>query len=222
MLPAFCVVGPNLSIAIVEPQDKHYYQAGWTLVGGGAFDYSKTKRPMSRCIPKGAQWINGAASEFAPERNVVVLKSGEHIGYRILIICPGIQLNWDAIEGLPETLGKNNVTSNYLVDLAPYTWQIVQSLKEGTALFTQPLMPIKCPAGPQKAMYLSCDHWRRQGALGNFQVEFNSASGVLFSVPEFVPPLMQYVRRYNVKLALTTNLKAIDGPARKAWFQAQT
>src|SRR5512132_4052662 len=82
-------------------------------------------------------------------------------------------------------------------------------------------MSIKCPAGPQKAMYLSCDHWRRQGVLGKTQVEFNSASAVLFSVPEFVPPLMQYVNRYKVRRALTTNLKAIDDPARKAWFQVK-
>jgi sulfide:quinone oxidoreductase len=142
----------------------------------------------------GGERINSAAAEFEPERNVVVLKGSERIGYRMLIICPGIQLNWNAIEGLAETLGKNNVTSNYLFDLAPYTWQLVQSLKEGAALFTQPPMPIKCPAGPQKAMYLSCDHWRRQGVLGKIQVEFNSASAVLFSVPEFVPPLMQYVK----------------------------
>lgn len=211
----------HFSIAIVEPQDKHYYQPGWTLVGGGEFDHSKTERPMSRCIPKGVQWINGAVAEFEPEGNIVALTGGEHISYRILIVCPGIQLNWNAIEGLPETLGKNNVTSNYLFDLAPYTWRLVQSLKSGVALFTQPPMPIKCPAGPQKAMYLSCDHWQRQGVLSKIRVEFNSASEVLFSVPEFVPPLMQYVKTYNVELALTTSLKAIDGPAHKAWFDVK-
>ncbi|WP_346341701.1 FAD/NAD(P)-binding oxidoreductase [[Phormidium] sp. ETS-05] len=27
----------QLDIAIVEPSDKHYYQPGWTLTGGGVF-----------------------------------------------------------------------------------------------------------------------------------------------------------------------------------------
>ncbi len=29
---------PNLQISIVEPNDKHYYQPAWTLVGAGEFD----------------------------------------------------------------------------------------------------------------------------------------------------------------------------------------
>lgn len=212
---------PGLLIAIIEPRDKHYYQPGWTLVAGGAFDRSKTERPMGSCIPKGVRWIHAAAAAFEPERNVVVLEDGERIAYRTLIVCPGLQLNWNAIEGLGETLGKNHVTSNYLFDMAPYTYQLVQSMREGRALFTQPPMPIKCAGAPQKAMYLSCDHWRRQGVLNDIQVEFNTAGAVLFGVPEFVPPLMKYVERYGARLSFNTNLKAVDGPARKAWFEVK-
>jgi hypothetical protein len=40
---------------------------------------------------------------------------------------PGLKLNWNAIEGLVETLGKNGVTSNYRYDLAPYTWKLVRA-----------------------------------------------------------------------------------------------
>ena len=29
---------PSLDIAIVEPSEHHYYQPGWTMVGGGVFD----------------------------------------------------------------------------------------------------------------------------------------------------------------------------------------
>jgi sulfide:quinone oxidoreductase len=212
---------PGLSIAIIEPRDRHYYQPGWTLVAGGAFDRSKTERPMASCIPKGVRWIHAAAAAFEPERNVVVLEDGERIAYRTLIVCPGLQLNWKAVEGLSETLGKNHVTSNYLFDMAPYTYQLVQSMREGRALFTQPPMPIKCAGAPQKAMYLSCDSWRRQGVLNDIQVEFNTAGAVLFGVPEFVPPLMKYVECYGARLSFNTNLKAIDGPARKAWFEVR-
>jgi sulfide:quinone oxidoreductase len=94
-------------------------------------------------------------------------------------------------------------------------------MREGRALFTQPPMPIKCAGAPQKAMYLSCDHWRRQGVLNDIQVEFNTAGAVLFGVPEFVPPLMTYVERYGTRLSFNTNLKAVEGPARKAWFEVR-
>jgi sulfide:quinone oxidoreductase len=210
---------PHLRIAVVEPREQHYYQPGWTLVGAGIFDRARTERPMAQCIPRGAQWIRAAVSGFEAEQQRVVLEDGTRVGYRALIVCPGLSLHWDAVEGLKETLGKNGVTSNYQFELAPYTWQLVQNLRHGRALFTQPPMPIKCAGAPQKAMYLSCDWWRKEGVLQDIDVEFCTAGAVLFGVPTFVPPLMKYVERYGVQLDLNTTLTAVDGPAHKAWFK---
>jgi NADPH-dependent 2,4-dienoyl-CoA reductase/sulfur reductase-like enzyme len=129
-------------------------------------------------------------------------------GSRVLVAAPGLQLNWGAIPGLEEALGKNGVTSNYRFDLAPYTWELVQKLGRGTALFTQPPMPIKCAGAPQKAMYLSCDHWRRAGHLGEIAIEFHIAGGVLFGVKEYVPALMRYVERYGIDVKFESRLIA--------------
>lgn len=79
-------------------------------------------------------------------------------------------------------------------------------------------MPIKCAGAPQKALYLACDHWRRQGVIDRIEVEFDTAGAVLFGVAAFVPPLMKYVERYRANLAFNSNLVAIDGPARTAYF----
>jgi sulfide:quinone oxidoreductase len=212
---------PGLKIAIVEPGERHYYQPGWTLVGGGVFDRRQTERTMAEVMPHGVEWIRAAAAAFEPERNAVVLENGERLQYRVLVVCPGIKLDWDGIEGLLETLGRNGVTSNYLFDMAPYTWELVQSLRSGRALFTQPMMPIKCAGAPQKAMYLSCDHWLRRGVLRDIEVEFDLAGAALFGVKEFVPPLMKYVERYGAALAFNSTLKAVDGDARKAWFEVK-
>jgi sulfide:quinone oxidoreductase len=156
---------PDLDILVIEPQTKHYYQAGLTLVGAGVFRAASTERDEEGLIPRRARWLQGSVATFAPEANEVILDNGERIAYRMLVAAPGIKLDWGAIEGLPETLGKNGVTSNYRFDLAPYTWQLVQELRGGRALFTQPPMPIKCAGAPQKALYLSCDEWFRNGHL---------------------------------------------------------
>ncbi|AMO94131.1 putative pyridine nucleotide-disulfide oxidoreductase [Collimonas fungivorans] len=118
-------------------------------------------------------------------------------------------------------MGKNGVTSNYRHDLAPYTWQLVSQLKHGKALFSQPAMPIKCAGAPQKAMYLSCDYWLRRGVLKQIEVEFNSAGTALFGVAAFVPPLMRYVKKYQARLVLESNLVKVDGPNRLAWFDVK-
>jgi sulfide:quinone oxidoreductase len=208
----------DLDITLIEPSDTHCYPPGWTMVGGGIFDSAPTRRPMAAVVPKGIRWLRIAAAGFRPDDNVVLLEDGASVPYDVLVVAPGIVLDWDAVDGLSATLGRNGVTSNYRFDLAPYTWELVQGLGEGEAVFTQPPMPIKCAGAPQKAMYLSCDHWRRSGRLGRIEVAFHSAAGVLFGVKEYVPALMAYVERYGIGLRFNSNLIAVDGPARRATF----
>ncbi|NLZ79462.1 MAG: TIGR01244 family phosphatase, partial [Gammaproteobacteria bacterium] len=210
---------PALRIGVVEPSEQHYYQPGWTMVGAGVFTRSQTERPMVQCIPEQAQWIRAAVTGFLPEQNTIVLEDGRQLAYRTLIVCPGLKLHWDAIKGLRESLGQNGVTSNYMLELAPYTWQLVQNLRQGRALFTQPPMPIKCAGAPQKAMYMSADWWLKEGVLNNIETEFYSAGGALFGVADFVPPLMEYVKKYNAQLNFHHNLVEVDGAAGKAWFE---
>ncbi len=210
---------PRLDIAVVEPSQVHYYQPGWTMVGAGVFDKEFTRRTEAKVMPKQVTWIRAAASGFAPDENRVILSDGSAIGYRVLVACPGIKLDWEAIPGLAETIGKNGVTSNYGYDLAPYTNRLVKAFKAGRALFTQPAMPIKCAGAPQKAMYLSCHRWEKAGVLKDIDVQFHTAGAVLFGVAAYVPALMDYVQRYGAHLNLESKLVAIDGAAKVATFE---
>lgn len=212
---------PYLDVAIIDPADMHYYQPGWTMVGGGIFKMESTGRPMSEVIPIGAHWIQQAVTSFDPENKQLILKNAQQVEYKALIVCPGVVLNWDAIKGLTATLGKNGVTSNYRQDLAPYTWQLVQELQQGKAIFTQPPMPIKCAGAPQKALYLSSDYWLKNNVLKNIDVSFYNAGAVLFGVKEYVPALMEYMQRYNVDLNFEHKLVKVDGTSQTAWFEVK-
>lgn len=208
----------KLDVAIIDPADTHYYQPGWTMVGGGVFKPATTVKTMASVIPSKAKWIQAAVAGFEPDAKQVILEGCRPISYDALIVCPGLKLNWHGIEGLVETLGQNGVTSNYRYDLAQYTWELVKKFKKGRAVFTQPPMPIKCAGAPQKAMYLSADHWLRSGHLADVDIEFYNSGPVLFGVKEYVPALMEYVKRYRAKLNFNHRLTKIDGPAKKAWF----
>ena len=209
---------PGLDIAIIDPADVHYYQPGWTLVGAGVFTADQTAKDLASLIPSGVTLIKGAVAAFEPASNAVILEGCRVVGYERLVVCPGLKLDWARIPGLVETLGQNGVTSNYRYDLAPYTWKLVQAMKRGRAIFTQPPMPIKCAGAPQKAMYLSGDAWHRAGVLKDIDIQFMNAGGVLFGVKDYVPALMNYVRKYDATLNFFHNLVRIDGPARTAWF----
>lgn len=208
----------RLDTALIDPASEHYYQPGWTLVGGGVFDADQTRRAMTAVLPEGVVHYACSAAGIDPDRGVVRLDDDRTLNYRALVVVPGLELHWDAIDGLAGTLGKCGVTSNYRFDLAPYTWSLVKGLRQGRALFTQPAMPIKCAGAPQKAMYLACDHWRRSGVLDNINVSFHNAGGALFGVPAYIPALMEQVERYNIELEFHQQLMAVDGPGRQAHF----
>lgn len=212
---------PGLDIAIVEPNDHHDYQPGWTMVGGGIFAAPSTRHSMASVMPRQVRWLRHAAVSFQPEDNQVTLADGTTVNYQILVVAAGIRLAWEKIEGLEDTLGKNGVTSNYRYDTAPYTWELVQKLNTGRAVFSQPPIPIKCAGAPQKAMYLSCDAWRRRGVLRDIDVEFRNAGAVLFGVKDYVPALMEYIGKYGINLKLGQTLVAVDGPAKEAIFKTE-
>ncbi|MBL7984568.1 MAG: NAD(P)/FAD-dependent oxidoreductase [Flavobacteriales bacterium] len=209
---------PSTSVGIIEPSDKHYYQPAWTLVGGGAFNIKDTERNEQDFIPKGATWIKDKVASFQPENNQVTLAGGTVVGYDQLLVCPGIQLDWSAVKGLPEALGKNGVSSNYSFQHAPYTWALIKGLKKGKAIFHNPHTPVKCGGAPHKIMYLAADHWRRTGALKDMDIQYWSGGGKLFAVPRYEKTLLKVVERGGIKLNFNWKLEEIDGPNKRARF----
>ena len=208
----------KLRIALIDPSSKHYYQPGWTMVGGGVFSAKSTERRTADLIDHRASLIVSAVTQVVAEESKVVLSDGGEVYYQQLAVAPGLVINWGAIEGLSESLGKYGVTSNYRYDLAPYTWELVQQTTHGKAIFTQPPMPIKCAGAPQKALYLSADHWYKNNTINNIDIDFCNAGGLLFGVAAYVEPLMAYIKKYNAALSFNHNLVKVDGPNKKAWF----
>ena len=211
----------SLSIALIDPAENHYYQPGWTLVGAGVFTDTYTQRRMEKVIPSKLNWLKETVVGFQPGDNLVYLNKGDTVHYKQLIVAPGISLHWEGVKGLNATLGKNGVTSNYDYSLASYTWELVKGLKNGKAIFTQPPPPFKCAGAPQKAMYLSSDHWLRTNVLPNIDVEFYSAGKNIFGIPDYVPALQSYLDRYSVRTHFHHTLVEVDGPNKVAFFRQQ-
>ncbi|MDE3125510.1 MAG: NAD(P)/FAD-dependent oxidoreductase [Bacteroidota bacterium] len=208
----------QLDIAIIDAADKHYYQPAWTLVGGGAFNKADTVRSEASVMPKGVHWIQKKVTGFSPDINKVTLDDGTEVGYEYLVVAPGIQINWSAIKGLTETLGKNGVCSNYSFQSVSYTWSCIQNFKGGKALFTNPNTPVKCGGAPMKIMFLATDYFRKHGLLNKTQVEYWSGGTRLFGVDKYENTLKQVVARGNIKTQFFVRLDEIDGPNKKAKF----
>lgn len=202
----------SLKIAIIEPSEKHYYQPAWTLVGAGEFDIAATERNEADYMPKGVSWIKERVASFQPEQNQLTCTGGNTYTYDALLVAPGLQLDWHKIKGFKETLGKNNVSSNYSFETAPYTWEMIKNFKGGVAAFTNPTTPVKCGGAPHKIMYLACDYWRKQGILDKCEVHYISGAGAIFAVKEFAETLEGVVANNKIIPHYLHNVTEIDGP----------
>lgn len=202
-------------VAVIEPSDKHYYQPLWTLVGGGQATADETERAEASVMPRGATWIKSAVSTVDPDANTVTCTDGATYSYDVLVVAPGIQLDWERTEGLADTLGKDGVSSNYRFDLAPRTWEFIRDTRSGTAVFTMPSGPIKCAGAPQKIAYLACDHWRRQGVLDDIDVHLVVPTPRIFGIPAIADNLDKVIADYGITLHTGSEVRSIDSAARK-------
>jgi sulfide:quinone oxidoreductase len=153
---------PGVTMAIIEPSLFHDYQSGWVL-------------------PAGVELIQAKVVGFDPEQNAVHLINGARLTYDVLVVALGIEINWKAIQGLTESLGRHGVTSIYSRSSAIYTRQCLEEFTGGTAIFTQPGTLFKCGGAPQKIMHLARQRFDQKSGVGvNTSVIFCTAQSSLF------------------------------------------
>ncbi len=210
---------PDIDIAVVDPAPNHDYQPAWTLVGGGAYRAPDTRRALRDCLPRGVHHISRAVTALRPDERRIELADGALLAYEYLVVAAGIQLNWHAIEGLADALGRDGVTSNYRYDLAPYTWELVRTFRGGTAVFTQPAGAVKCPGAPQKALYLAADHFRRRGVRVD-SLQFRTAAATVFGVPFYAQALDKVMASYGAQPRFGQTLVQVRGADKIAVFES--
>ncbi|GEL08140.1 NAD(P)/FAD-dependent oxidoreductase [Salisediminibacterium halotolerans] len=206
-------------IALIDPAEHHFYQPLWTLVGGGAAKKEFSKRDMEAVIPFGTHHIQDAVSSFDPEQNQVHTAQGQTISYDYLVVAPGIDIDWQGIKGLQETLGKNGVCSNYSYETVDYTWQTIRNFSGGKAVFTHPNSPVKCGGAPQKIMYLADEAFSHRGVRGQTEITFNSANPGIFDVEEYKQALEKVIDRKQIQANFRTNLIEVRGEEKEAVFE---
>ena len=132
--------GPG-EVAVIEPNEMHYYQPMWTLVGGGVKNLSQSGRPMNSLLPKDAKWLKDSVASFDPDNNSLVTVGGDVINYDYLVVAMGLELQYEKIKGLPEAFDTPGVGSNYSVKYVEKTrkaienFQVCISTKQNSLIF---------------------------------------------------------------------------------------
>ena len=84
----------HLSVVLIDPAETHYYQPGWTMVGGGVFQAPSTARSTASVVPENVAWIQQSVRDFQPDDNVLSLEDGGTVCYEQLVVAPGLTLDW--------------------------------------------------------------------------------------------------------------------------------
>ena len=208
----------GLDIAVVEPSEQHDYQPLWTLVGAGVVRKEASRRAEAPLIPSGVVWLRDAVAQFAPDANRLITSRGEELRYDWLVVCPGIQINWASVAGLPDALGRAGVCSNYAYDQCEGTWDAIRTFKGGTAVFTMPPPPIKCAGAPQKIMYLADSYWRRNGVRDKTKIVYVAGTPSIFSVKEYAKTLDEVCARKGIERHFKHKLVELRPEKREARF----
>lgn len=208
----------SLDVAVIEPSEKHYYQPLWTLVGAGLARKEVTERPEASVIPRGVTWIRDAVTEFLPEQNSIRTRDGKTINYNWLIVGAGLQINWDKIPGLKESVGANGVCSNYAYATVDSTWRAIRDFRGGNAVFTNPSGAVKCGGAPQKIMYLADHRFREAGVRDRTQIIYASALPNIFAVEPYRATLERVIARKDIDCRFRHELIAIRPESKEAVF----
>ncbi|KAK0165985.1 hypothetical protein PV328_004450 [Microctonus aethiopoides] len=208
-------------IIIVEPNEVHYYQPLFTLIGGGLKKFESSKKPMADVIPRGTLWLKDRVISIKADENTVKTSKGDIISYKIMIVAMGLQLYWDKIPGLVDAL-KNpeaQVSSIYSPETVTNVFDKIKKTRDGTAIFTFPNTAVKCPGAPQKIAYLAEDYWRKQNLRSNIDVVYNTSLPVIFGVKKYADALWKVCESRNIKVNLQTCLIEVRGDTKEAVFQ---
>lgn len=140
---------PAIDVVLIEPA-KTYYTCPFTnLYFGGLRTFEQQGHQFDELRALGVTVIHDFANGVDAAAKTVSLAGGESLSYDRLLLSPGIDFRWGALEGYDEAASQ----------LAPHAWkagdQSILLKKQldampdgGTFLMVAPANPFRCPPGP--------------------------------------------------------------------------
>ncbi len=155
--------GGGLDIMLVEPNALYTTCFFSNRYVSGLQDFDSITHGYDRLAEDpGVSVLHQAATAIDPHARTVTLSGGETIGWDRLVVAPGIDFRWDAIEGYgPET-----------AEIMPHAWRAgpqgrllraqLEAMEDGgTFLIAPPEEPYRCPSGPYERVSLVAHYFKR-------------------------------------------------------------
>ena len=198
-------------VAVIESRPVHRYRPLLSYVGGGEATMSSLSRPADRVVPDGCTTLRDEVVSVDPSAMSVDTRSGRRFTCRTLVVCPGLDEDWDATPGLREAYDAGWAASTFDDDTAARVWPSLRGLQSGRVVFTVPPEPAPCGATALKPLFMACDHWRRAGVLDDIDVDLvlPGASPLGLDGPDAL--LEEALASYDVRVHRESTVSRLDG-----------
>jgi len=198
-------------VAVIESRPVHRYRPLLSYVGGGEATMSSLSRPADRVVPDGCTTLRDEVVSVDPSAMSVDTRSGRRFTCRTLVVCPGLDEDWDATPGLREAYDAGWAASTFDDDTAARVWPALGGLQSGRVVFTVPPEPAPCGATALKPLFMACDHWRRAGVLDDIDVDLvlPGASPLGLAGPDV--RLEEALASYDVRVHRESTVSRLEG-----------
>jgi sulfide dehydrogenase [flavocytochrome c] flavoprotein subunit len=194
------LLAPSLDVTLIEKRKTYLSCPGSNEVLAGWRDMDSLRRPLDGLrTHHGINLIHAKAVDIDPQKRVVELKDGTEIPYDRLVLSPGVDMRYDAIEGYDLKASKT----------IPHAWRagrqttlLLDQLKAmnngGVVLITAPASPYRCPPGPYErasliAHYLQQHKPRSKVIILDAKTQFSKQALFMKGWQDLYPGMVEWV-----------------------------
>jgi sulfide:quinone oxidoreductase len=202
-------------IAIVDEDSTHYYQPGFLFLPFGIYSQKDVIKPKRHFIPGGVDYLEAEIDRVEAEKNRVLLRSGEHLKYDVLIIATGVKIAPEQTEGMLGNDWHTHVFDFYTFEGASALHHALRAWNGGRLVVHITEMPIKCPVAPLEFAFLA-DSWLiDRGLRDKTEIIYVTPRSRVFTKPTAAKVLGHLLERKHIKVVTDFHIGYVDNERHK-------
>jgi sulfide:quinone oxidoreductase len=203
----------ELSITVVDADDRHLYQPGLLFVPFGMARPRNLVRSRRAQLRPGIGFREAVVDAVDLTANQVHLGDGSPLHYDVLLVASGARLVPAETEGLVGPGWMERVFTFYELGSAGALAGALARLEKGRLVVGFVDLPIKCPVAPLEFSFLADWYLRRRGVRGDVDITFVTPLDGAFTKPVAAERLGGLLAHKGISLVTECNIASVDGTA---------
>ncbi len=202
---------PDLTITVVDENDRHIYQPGLLFVPFGLTRPDDIVRPRGEQLHRGVGYLRTAIERVDIETRHVHLADGEEVPYDVLVVATGSRLVPEETEGLTGPGWMENVFTFYDLEGAAALGAELARFEGGRVVVNVVDMPIKCPVAPLEFCFLADWYFHERGIRDRVELTYVTPLDGAFTKPTSSRTLGGMLEERGIELVTEFNTGEVDG-----------